>query len=103
MSLPTITRVTLWYAGGISAAAGFAVQPVITIVLVMVVCAGLWVTQHDWMARQSVWPVGVTFLGAGLVLGGLALRDRAQDCRHRLVDGQPIEVIGALQYANTRS
>ena len=103
MTLPTITRVTLWYATGVAAAAGIAVQPLLTIALLLVIGATLLVTQHDWLARQSVWTVGVTFLSAGLALGSLALRDRGQDCRRRLVDGQTTEVIGALQYANPRS
>src|SRR5688500_20208926 len=93
---------TLWYTAGISAAAGMALSPIVTIILLTITGAGLMLTSHDWAARQLAWPFGVCLALAGGVLGTLALHDRKQDCRIRLVDQRAVTAVGALQPATAR-
>ncbi|MGH7466441.1 MAG: DNA internalization-related competence protein ComEC/Rec2 [Longimicrobiales bacterium] len=103
MALPTLTTLTLWYAGGIAWAVLLRIAPLPALLCGLAVLVVLLGTRRRAAALRVTWSHSAAFGLTGALLACLALAQRERDCRRGLRDGATVQVSGALLEANSRS
>src|SRR5687768_110985 len=96
MDMPALVHLTLWYAGGILAAAGALVEPGWTFAGLVLGAAALIAAPDRSRVTGLAIPYGIAFACAGFVLGQIGITRRQADCRAYLHDGALNTIVGTV-------